>query len=168
MTGGGSRIFVPREGNAKINLKEGDFLVLDANGTDGSAAFQLPNPDPDNDGTTTYSVFARALRRVALHLQETAGRPVGGRSVVRVPGVHAAGQPAAYGIDYVAMTGYFQIFTPVDPADTVPKPTPEWMVVSATNRAGVYLEQDPFAGFRDIPAAHVIANHLYVYPAPAE
>jgi hypothetical protein len=35
--------------------------VLDANGTDGSAAFQLPNPDPDNDGTTTYSVFARAL-----------------------------------------------------------------------------------------------------------
>jgi hypothetical protein len=35
--------------------------VLDANGTDGEAAFQLPNPDPDGDGTTVYSVFARAL-----------------------------------------------------------------------------------------------------------
>jgi len=62
LTGGnGSRIFVPLAGSTQINLKEGDFKVLDANGTDGSAAFQLPNPDPDNDGTTTYSVFARAL-----------------------------------------------------------------------------------------------------------
>jgi hypothetical protein len=57
----GSRIFVPMTGSTKINLSEGDFQVLDANGTDGSAAFQLPNPDPDNDGTTTYSVYARAL-----------------------------------------------------------------------------------------------------------
>lgn len=42
-------------------LSEGDFQVLDFNGTDGSAAFQLPNPDPTNSGTTTYSVWARAL-----------------------------------------------------------------------------------------------------------
>jgi hypothetical protein len=49
-------------GNAKILLDEGDeFQVLDANGTDGEAAFLLPNPDPDGDGTTVYSVFARAL-----------------------------------------------------------------------------------------------------------
>jgi hypothetical protein len=62
MTGNnGSRIFVPLTGSTKILLREGDFQVLDANGTDGSAAFQLPNPDPDGDGTTTYSVFARAL-----------------------------------------------------------------------------------------------------------
>src|ERR671937_1935885 len=62
MTGdNGHRIFVPRVGSTKINLSEGDFNVLDANGTDGTAAFQLPNPDPDGDGTTTYSVFARAL-----------------------------------------------------------------------------------------------------------
>lgn len=62
MTGNnGGRIFVPLTGSAKINLSEGDFQVLDANGTDGTAAFQLPNPDPDNDGTTTYSVYARAL-----------------------------------------------------------------------------------------------------------
>jgi hypothetical protein len=62
MTGdNGHRIFVPRFGSTKIGLKQGDFNVLDANGTDGSATFQLPSPDPDGDGTTTYSVFARAL-----------------------------------------------------------------------------------------------------------
>jgi len=63
MTGtNGHVIFVPLEGKAKINLSEGDdFLVLDANATDGPAAFQLPNPDPDNDGKTTYSVWVRAL-----------------------------------------------------------------------------------------------------------
>jgi len=62
LTGGdGHRIFVPLVGSTKIMLSEGDFAVLDANGTDGSAAFQLPNPDPDGDGITQYSVFARAL-----------------------------------------------------------------------------------------------------------
>jgi hypothetical protein len=64
--GDGHRIFVGlgRTGaaaNTKINLTEGDFAVLDANGTDGVAAFQLPNPDPDGDGTTSYSVYVRAL-----------------------------------------------------------------------------------------------------------
>ncbi|WP_374029938.1 hypothetical protein [Bdellovibrio bacteriovorus] len=58
----GHRIFVPLSGSTRILLREGaEFKVLDANGTDGTAAFQLPNPDPDNDGTTRYSVFARAL-----------------------------------------------------------------------------------------------------------
>lgn len=57
----GRRIFVPLMGKTTINLAEGPFEVLDANGTDGSAAFQLPNPDPNNDGITEYSVFARAL-----------------------------------------------------------------------------------------------------------
>jgi hypothetical protein len=64
MTGNnGHRIFVKLWGKAKIFLREGDdFQVLDANGTDGNgAAFQLPNPDPDYDGVTAYSVFARAL-----------------------------------------------------------------------------------------------------------
>jgi hypothetical protein len=62
----GNRIFLPLEGQAKINLSEGPFAVLDANGTDGIAAFQLPAPDPDGDGVTSYSVYARAL-----------GKPVG-------------------------------------------------------------------------------------------
>jgi len=58
----GHRIFVPLYGTAKILLTEGNFQVLDANGTDqNGASFQLPNPDPDGDGTTTYSVFVRAL-----------------------------------------------------------------------------------------------------------
>lgn len=67
LTGGnGHRIFVllGRTGDAsstRINLNEGDFGVLDANGTDGTAAFQLPNPDEDGDGTTSYSVYVRAL-----------------------------------------------------------------------------------------------------------
>lgn len=57
----GNRIFLPLEGSAKVLLSQGDFLVIDANGTDGSAAFQLPAPDADGDGVTSYSVFARAL-----------------------------------------------------------------------------------------------------------
>jgi len=59
----GHRIFVKLWGNSKIWLAEGpDFEVLDANGTDKDGArFQLPNPDPDNDGVTEYSVYARAL-----------------------------------------------------------------------------------------------------------
>ncbi len=63
MTGtNGHVIFVPLTGTSKILLSEGpDFLVLDANGTDGSAKFELPSPDPDNSGYTTYSVYARAL-----------------------------------------------------------------------------------------------------------
>jgi hypothetical protein len=57
----GNRIFVNLVGKTTINLSQGDFAVIDGNGTDGTAAFQLPNPDPDGDGTTSYSVFARAL-----------------------------------------------------------------------------------------------------------
>jgi hypothetical protein len=61
-TGGeGHRIFVDLNGPTKIMLAEGDFAVLDANGTDGTARFQLPNPDPENTGTSQYSVYARAL-----------------------------------------------------------------------------------------------------------
>ena len=57
----GHVIFVNLVGNTKINLSPGDFQVLDANGTDGVAAFQLPNPDPNGTGVTAYSVYARAL-----------------------------------------------------------------------------------------------------------
>lgn len=63
----GHRIFVAMEGNTKINLQnadltDGTFQVLDANGTDGDGAlFQLPSADLDNDGITSYSVYARAL-----------------------------------------------------------------------------------------------------------
>jgi len=63
MTGSsGHRIFVKLDGNTRILLQEGaEYQVIDANGTDGTASFQLPNPDPNNDGVTEYSVYARAL-----------------------------------------------------------------------------------------------------------
>jgi hypothetical protein len=63
MTGANGRvIFTKLQGQTKINLQEGAFQVIDANGTDGNGAlFQLPNPDPDGDGVTAYSVYARAL-----------------------------------------------------------------------------------------------------------
>jgi hypothetical protein len=55
-------IFVPEKGGCQISLVVGEFNVNDGNCFDGDGAeFQLPNPDPDNTGTTTYSVFARAL-----------------------------------------------------------------------------------------------------------
>ncbi len=59
----GHRIFVSLFRKTKIGLAEGEsFAVLDANGTDGDGAkFQLPNPDPENDGITVYSVYARPL-----------------------------------------------------------------------------------------------------------
>lgn len=62
----GNRIFVDlwAKGTAagtKILLSEGDYAVLDANGTDGTASFQLPNLDEDGNGTTSYSVYVRAL-----------------------------------------------------------------------------------------------------------
>jgi hypothetical protein len=71
-SGNGHVIFVPLEGKANIWLCNSssdtsacsgmEFAVLDANGTDtDGATFALPAPDPDNDGTTDYSVFARAL-----------------------------------------------------------------------------------------------------------
>jgi len=58
--GNGGRIFVNLFGNTQIDLTEGDYQVLDANGTDGTAAFQLPNPD-DGSGNLAYSVWVRAL-----------------------------------------------------------------------------------------------------------
>lgn len=69
----GHRIFINLEGKTKIMLAEGDtFSVLDANGTDRNGAkFQLPNPDPENNGLTTYSVYARALGKPGGHATMT-------------------------------------------------------------------------------------------------
>lgn len=57
----GHSLFVLMGSRTKIELKEGDFQVLDRNGTDGLATFQLPNPDVNNSGTTSYSVFMRLV-----------------------------------------------------------------------------------------------------------
>jgi hypothetical protein len=81
MTGNqGARIFVPLAGSTQILLCNSsdpnsscygmDFTVLDANGTNGKASFALPAPDPTNSGTSSYSVYARAL-----------GKPGGGATM---------------------------------------------------------------------------------------
>lgn len=79
----GGRIFVPLTGKSRILLSEGDFAVIDANGTDGSAAFQLPAPDADGDGTTSYSVFARALGKPggSSTITTCASDPVSGEEI---------------------------------------------------------------------------------------
>jgi hypothetical protein len=71
MDGGGHVIFVAIDDTTEINLSMGDdFAVLDKNGTDGEAAFQLPDPDldpyvvgdkGDADTDSAYSVFVRPL-----------------------------------------------------------------------------------------------------------
>lgn len=71
MTGNnGARIFVDLWGDSRISLSEGDYAVLDANGTDGWASFQLPAPGLDAyvvgevgsaDVQSDYSVFVRPL-----------------------------------------------------------------------------------------------------------
>lgn len=68
--GEGHRIFVDLYGESRISLSEGDYGVLDANGTDGWASFQLPAPGLDAyvvgeagsaDVESDYSVFIRPL-----------------------------------------------------------------------------------------------------------
>jgi hypothetical protein len=93
MTGSsGHRIFVPLAGKTKILLSQGDFAVLDANGTDGSAAFQLPNPDPANTGITTYSVYARAL-----------GKPGGAATIATCATDPTTGEEVCSTLTYLAV-----------------------------------------------------------------
>lgn len=59
----GKRMFVNLNGHSTINLQEGDtFDIIDANATDNNGGlFQLPDPDPDNTGTTWYGVYVRTV-----------------------------------------------------------------------------------------------------------
>ena len=71
-TGGeGKRIFVRLWGNTRILLSPGPFDILDANGTDGVARFQLPDPDPDNNGETWYGVYIRPKGKPFTNLSLT-------------------------------------------------------------------------------------------------
>jgi hypothetical protein len=51
-------MWVKFTGKTKIMLSQGSYYVTDANGLDGTAAFRLPNPDVNNTGSTTYTVYA--------------------------------------------------------------------------------------------------------------
>ena len=65
----GHRIFVKLDGKTRILLREGDFGVLDADGTDGKAIFQLPDPgdvideseDQYNPDGQEYKIYIRVL-----------------------------------------------------------------------------------------------------------
>lgn len=57
----GRRIFPPLNGEAKVILTEGAFRMIDGNATDGPAHFQLPNPDPEKDGISNYTAWARTM-----------------------------------------------------------------------------------------------------------
>ena len=65
----GHRIFVGynKNGNkvsTRIHLQEGDFQVIDCDGTDGEATFQLPQPYDDGETEfdhPAYQVFIRVL-----------------------------------------------------------------------------------------------------------
>jgi hypothetical protein len=59
----GKRMFVLLNGHSTINLQKGDtFDILDANATDQDGGlFQLPDPDPDNNGITSYGVYVRTV-----------------------------------------------------------------------------------------------------------
>lgn len=59
---GGSKLFVPLYGDCRIDLTEGEFAVTDADCVnDPNAGFQLPNPDPERDGFSQYSIYIRPL-----------------------------------------------------------------------------------------------------------
>ncbi len=73
--------------------------------------------------------------------------------------------PRAYGIDYVPLTSFFQL----RPAGSPPgAPTPQWVVISATNLTGTYFNGDPFRQFRESRPNFVIGNSMYVYQLPAD
>jgi hypothetical protein len=61
----GGRVVVSLDGSTHIGLAEGEFAVLDGDGTDGAAQFQLPASSSNGDGVANYSVFARALGKGA-------------------------------------------------------------------------------------------------------
>jgi hypothetical protein len=67
----GKRIFVRLNGNTRVNLSAGPFDILDPNGTDGTAAFQLPDPDPDGDGVTWYGVYIRTKGKPGTEMHLT-------------------------------------------------------------------------------------------------
>jgi hypothetical protein len=86
MTGdAGKRMFVKLEGQSKIYLLPGEFDILDANATDGNGGkFQLPDPDPDGNGETSYGVYIRPVG--TPHKSATIGSCIEGDLDPTLPG----------------------------------------------------------------------------------
>lgn len=120
VTSDGHRIFVQlgskdSTATTKISLVEGaDFAVLDYDGTDGSAKFQLPNPDPDGDGITQYSVYLRVLGKPGgkIRMTTSATDPNTGEIVsdVSVVSVREKGQSKFANVSAALLYIYAWIF----------------------------------------------------------
>lgn len=73
MDNNGHRIFVPLSGKTRILLQKGDYDVIDADGTDGEAIFQLPDPGDVISGVAGYNP-AEAEYRIYIRVL---GKPNG-------------------------------------------------------------------------------------------
>ena len=130
--GEGHRIFVPlgepsNNGNngkvtTRIYLYEGeDFAVLDCNGTDGRAKFQLPNPDPGTgEPCTAYSVYVRALGKPngKANITTCATDPLTGEEVCSIEVVkleRTKGKQKFQNVSKELLTICAKICTEVDP-----------------------------------------------------
>jgi len=109
----GKRMFVNLDGHSTINLVEGDdFDILDANATDKDGGkFQLPDPDPDNDGTTWYGVYVRTLGKPggSANLTSCVTGTVDGStgtfcSVDTIKVERKSGKPAVYNVSKELLT----------------------------------------------------------------
>ncbi len=120
ITSDGHRIFVQlgskdNTATTRISLVQGaDFAVLDYDGTDGSAKFQLPNPDPDGDGITQYSVYLRVLGKPGgkIRMTTSATDPNTGEIVsdVSVVSVREKGQSKFANVSAALLYIYAWIF----------------------------------------------------------
>jgi hypothetical protein len=118
MTGdNGKRMFVNLSGKSTINLTEGPFDILDANATDQNGGlFQLPDPDPDDDGVTSYGVWVRTLgtpNRSAKFTSCVEGDPDGAAgpapsgeycSIETITVERQAGKPRVYNVSRELLT----------------------------------------------------------------
>lgn len=67
--------------------------------------------------------------------------------------------PEGYGIRYAPMTSFLPL-----PRQPRLATEPKWVVISATNLAGLYFEgDDPFRQFRRLKPDRVLANSIYAY-----
>ena len=75
MTGGGNVIFVKLWGaDTRILLVKGDdFVVLDKDGTDGTAKLQLMDPYPGTTTDAAYRIYVRALGKPGGFMGMTTG-----------------------------------------------------------------------------------------------
>lgn len=104
---GGHKIFVPLYGDCRIDLSEGDFAVGDADCVnDPRAAFTLPNPDPEDDGVSSYRIYIKALGKPGGNATMTTCKEDDGTwcSTENVYVARAAGHSPSYDVSRTLLT----------------------------------------------------------------